>query len=900
MKRLLTVLIAAAVTLTAYPAFAMILGSPHDFTGQAGAGGYVYGTCDMCHVPHAAKERKRLWNNTTITSIGGVNNWSRPTHGVELLCASCHVNTNFTVQNKGGMSAHQVGTTAYADTSHSNDLSVLRGTLDTTAPTPIGTTNVLPYTETGVQYMECTSCHNPHQDGGPSGDPLGGSGIRPFLRADSGDNYMSDFCAKCHTTRESSGTAALSATDYLNGDPKNVAPAVYSDFVNNHPVNVTYGDNATNGVGWFKDLAAGSPVLTAVYGVGANNALKGWSLGGKMQNSAGDIPQLAYSETVSGTGQGGQQIGCMTCHAVHNPAVDAGGAYQGLWLLAVANSGQAGDGKADLCETCHGQALTGGRWETRAGGVATTSTFGMDHPIDGTISAQAISTFITSWSAGTTPFASTSRLRSERVPSGVSQVWPTGNFGGSPAIICTSCHSAHHAGTRLRRVNGDTTDWCKSCHPSVSPLGHHSHMDNDNNSVLKCGDCHADAATYTGLNPSITGNGLAHNGFVFYNLGGDNTGASFITPGEPLTNLATTNPVSNPGGCSECHVDAQSLITYPSGIKPGVLAPPVNRLGDVKDDPYVVSHFMGTFDTNAKGVGINVKTGYWNNNTMLPAHNGKRRDFSKFGNPTGVGPNGTSYQIGCESCHSILGNIGRATSGPILAGISSGWENNLLLQNYQDDSYYGEGQASNPATGVNSGNTIPWATQANAQTVGSGLCVGCHNQSDTDPADATPYNVGATGNGAVPDNVVQNPKVTPPNMHPMTGWSISKAQDAGRTPYTLVTQDSEGTYANGAGRPPQTGGSTGGGVGEGAVSYPAADQMDCDSCHRPHNAPDNGFLPSTHIKVRTLSNSAIGDVRVTTSSNTGLVGVPVILEYADTSNPNDDNTGALCMQCHNY
>ncbi len=975
MKRLLTVLIAAAVVLTAYPAFAMILGSPHDFTGQAGAGTYVYGTCDTCHVPHAAKERKRLWNNVTGITIGGTP-WGSTTKGIGLLCGSCHYGNAFTVANIGGRPADNMANLAYAATSHGDNLGVLEGTAagdlnDTAGAAPDAT---LPYTQTASNTIECTSCHNPHQDGGPGGEASPSTGIRPFLRADTGVTDISDFCAECHKSRVNNPVNSLSTNDYQNGDPTGAATASMSDFTRNHPVNVLYGDDPSNGIGWFKNQPAGGPLTTVVYGKNAtNNALIGWSLGGKMQNTDGSIPSTAYTENagstpdannvLGGTSQGAQQIGCMTCHSIHKPGdsngyvgSDAGlstgtGSYQALWLLAVGNSGQGGDYRSDLCETCHGQAISTSAttWDTRAGGVAPSTTGGYDHPIDGPIAGTYLTTFITAWSMetnGNTTFGLNSlRTRAERVPAGTSATWPAGNMGSAtPQIICTSCHSAHHAGSRLRRMNGDVNDWCKSCHPSVSPLGHHSNHANDYLSVLVCSNCHTDVpalsgGTYTVNGVAETSSGLAHNGFVYYNLGGDNMGSTplatntnGVTVSEPSTQLA------NGSGCSYCHAIAKEQITYPntqSATNPGYAVPPVNRLGDVTNS-YQVNHYLGQFDTNAKsGVSINVKTGAWNSYQMLPNHKGEQRDYSKFGNSTGIGKRAAGWLLTCESCHSILGNIGREAPGqgaPILAGISSGWENNLLLEDYQDDSYYGNGAASDPTSttataGVNAGNGITWATQANALSVGSGLCIACHNQGGAQ------YNQGAA-NGTVPDYAIQDPTVAPLNMHPMTGWSITRAQDAGRTTGNgfFLTTDQDGTtddlsYANNpqlttggaygtTGAPAKkTGGSVGLGAGEGAVSYPVtpgslhtsngdpltySGAMDCDSCHRPHNAPSGAWLPASEIKTRTLSSSAIGNGAVDTTV-TGAVGVPVILEYANTAQGTTaDNTGTLCEQCHSY
>ena len=549
MKRLLTIVVALAVALGAYPAFAAVLNSPHDFQGVSS-----YGLCDTCHVPHAAKGSSRLWAQTPasgadLTTAGIAGSWASTPKGVGLLCANCHVLT-FAAGNKAGLGGQNMALYAYNANSHGNDWGKLTGDLGHA----VGAVTGKPYTGSG--QMECSSCHNPHDQS-----------LRPFLRP-AAVSTVSDFCADCHSDR------LTTTVDGTTG---------------NHPVNVSYQNDAgaTNHNGAFKDVGAvtyaaptGS-IATAGFGTNAG-ALIGWTLGGKFQTPTGQaIAGAGLSPiTVGGT----YAIGCQTCHAVHSPQADAKNAgYQGLYLLAIANGGNGGT--SALCEACHAKTnpTTGSRWANVVGaevdGIATNKG---DHPIDGTISAAALSTFVTDW----TPAL---RQRSERIPAGVTNVWPRGGTGDDQ-IMCTSCHSAHKAGNRLRRAGGDATEWCKSCHPTVSPLAHHSHS--ANGGTPACGQCHGGGPI-----------SYAHNNFAYYTLGGDNTALCLSCHGG-----GTTDPVEQVGGGAP-NAAAQHLGTTITGA---------------------MSHYIGAFDTNAKGVGINVKTGYWQNTSPLVDSKGNRRDFSKY------------------------------------------------------------------------------------------------------------------------------------------------------------------------------------------------------------------------------------------------------------------------------
>jgi hypothetical protein len=259
---------------------------------------------------------------------------------------------------------------------------------------------------------------------------------------------------------------------------------------------------------------------------------------------------------------------------------------------------------------------------------------------------------------------------------------------------------------------------------------------------------------------------------------------------------------------------------------------------------------MGTF-TNDPAKGINVKTGRWSTDLIRGA---RISAYLKDSAGAAITSDKSCYNatsgasavtvIRCESCHSVLGNIG-ANAGVISA--SSGWTNNLLLQDYRDDSL----------------------NEAAARSINSDFCIGCHNTGVGAPLG----NLGAA-NGLVGLSLEKNPTTVPPGMHPMTGWDITRAIDAGYVSGTTATlktgNTTRPTYADAAGAPAEAGG-----VGTNNVSYPGASVMDCDSCHRPH-----------------LGNLNWNATNITAGHANP---VPVILEDSNAA-----DYAALCQDCHAY
>jgi hypothetical protein len=121
-----------------------------------------------------------------------------------------------------------------------------------------------------------------------------------------------------------------------------------------------------------------------------------------------------------------------------------------------------------------------------------------------------------------------------------------------------------------------------------------------------------------------------------------------------------------------------------------------------------------------------------------------------------------------------------------------------------------------------------------ANAVGSGLCTGCHTASG--------------------------------NHHPLTGDIVSLSGVALRT--------GGGSFAD------QTAGPTTGGAAPGTLSYPNSNALDCDSCHRPHQADNDSTV--------------VGAVHGPLTSSDGNPTYHIL----EVDAPNHVYTPTLCQECH--
>jgi len=240
MKKLLATLAAVSAVVMASSAFAgSIVGTKHDLSYGGGAGGLnqsnVNSTqvCVFCHTPHNSAKTKALWNRKGVTADntfstytsgimmegGAANGWFQGGKGkfnsksTSLLCMTCHdgattmggatlnnqpYNPNGTQQltaaETGVYSASgtglitgaaMLGTDLTNDHPVNIDYAAAATTVNNARPGSLVATTAatgLPF-QNGI--MECSSCHNVHDND-----------IRPFLR---GSLAGSGLCLKCHT-----------------------------------------------------------------------------------------------------------------------------------------------------------------------------------------------------------------------------------------------------------------------------------------------------------------------------------------------------------------------------------------------------------------------------------------------------------------------------------------------------------------------------------------------------------------------------------------------------------------------------------------------------------------------------------------------------------------------------
>jgi predicted CXXCH cytochrome family protein len=658
--------------------------------------------------------------------------------------------------------AHDMQPYAYNASNHGHATANLesRASQDST----LLASSALPYADKAD--IECSSCHNPHENT-----------VRPYMRVASGD--VQTLCIKCHARDNDGGTAGANAYGDNNvGDSRNGGA-----HTSMHPVDVPYANRAGRADISLKTL---DTIFTQVRGAASQGAVAGTDeLGGKLLDPLG------------GTGN----MGCPTCHQVHG---DGTTTNRYPWLLVAGNQISTGTpANSAVCELCH----DGGD-----GGGAVIAGTTNEHPYD---TASGSTRF--TWTA----WDSSNAYESQDV------TWP--GINGLREAGCTSCHSAHYGlpNTPMQRsyaVTGgtpyDTTPtgavqnteagWCSSCHSmdTAQPFGHHSNIQNDSGftSVIDCADCHRSGTPASSFSANLS----AHRDFA---------GLELVSSG-PVFGLRKNF-------CLKCHAGtaftAVSTTIYTFGdntLQAGVWNP-TNDMTNLPSEHgtkrtvsgVASSHYLGVTTTLQTPTGTTTpRTEAWESNfySVYGQTDGTLRGDPQTGS---YGTFASSDEIICESCHNIRWNVGSEGNGAgITASGSSGWENNLLLEQFEDDD-----------SGI--------AQAGSAE--GSLLCVGCH--------------AGGTVTMATLDLDTHKPTGT----HPVTNSLISKVVDSGmgadnaaRAINDLLTTAPQ-SYATVVGAP-------------GILSYPAAEAMDCDSCHRAHDGdPDSASATNNYI----LEEAATGDVQ---------------------------------------
>jgi predicted CXXCH cytochrome family protein len=599
------------------------------------------GICSPCHLPHGTPGERLFPDPGPGGLSAGV---------VGQLCAVCH--------HSGGGYSGALGGSAVSDSyvyhpnshGHQGQMTVAE---HPDADTTYLTASSLPYVSDATPTMECTSCHNVHDDSD-----------RPFLR-----NDINSLCSMCHNNRHYDGGASA----FVQGAAMAAWGLANSRVANpgSHPV-------GTDVTASFNDSTQ-TITISAEFDVGFSAVNDGWKIGGHL--TAGDT--------------GG--VTCVSCHTVHgsqDDADDAGanfGATEHVPYVNFLTVDQASNvvsytlpgalfrsvasGFGDynpLCEDCHngslgaGYTLNGG--DTAVDPGATTFT----HPLDGIVPSD--DGWVTAFPAN----------------------WPVGggfSTGMGPVAICESCHVAHpvaNANVLVARddVSQGATDYafilrtsqesvCSMCHTGFID-GHHpigvgawiydssgvAYLNNTTGAPgdeLECRSCHADqgAHNWDGVNEV----GLDDNWIPL------NNGRNLTTPSIDAVNSSLSQT------CMDCHFEIDGdASTYSPTLGDG-------NGSDAAAIGYSVmgagTHFMGNTIQDSAGLTADLAPQLANVYTTaaqawpVSIEGASGTGWARFRQLASAG---TPAIIACESCHELEPDKNNSRQGGY----------NLLLANFSD------------------------------------------------------------------------------------------------------------------------------------------------------------------------------------------------------------------------
>ncbi len=700
-KRILCVLLAlAAVAFVAGPALAVITGTSHDVaTGNKSQ-------CSVCHIPHGGAGA-RLWPvaPTTGAQFVGV---------VSTLCASCHFSTG---AYGAAFAAGNSDLYVYGAFSH--------GVQMTIAQIPQGstlTTSGFPYTGQAGQtpptggVIECTSCHNVHEDIN-----------RPFLRAS-----LNTICQRCHSNRN-----YQSATDSSGSGATFGAAGTAVRYTNpgSHPVGTDItGDVTVPGNSPITFPSASQVIISPT----ANN----WGLGGH-RTTDGDT--------------GG--VGCNTCHAVHGVQADTGETTPpadlaptlNMLIFAQASTGAEsesapagrsvanGDGAFNrFCEECHTGPDPAGYGLANSNPNPGGTSFG--HPVDA-MAAQYNAGVANFW-GGTVS-----------VPAGGGF---TAGANVDPIPICESCHTPHPAANNPNRASIQANAGpfilrdapatvCTGCHPS-SFAGHHPVGQDISAAVSGAGAAAYLASGYVNFGTTLGcgtchTNGGAHNwtaggGAIGLNVNWRpvGNGRDFTTPtNDQFVGTGTGTSYYTSTTCMDCHYAFQNRNADPSN---GVAVPAEAGFTDLGRG----THYLGPFAFNSAALsGGGVKTyrggsinGDADVNIATNTNTWPYGGWSRFGGTSGA------PVLVCESCHELEPDKNGGTAHALLAPYVDGLATN---QDYADfcEGCHGVPTGTHPMTADTVGRTgvvlstgaAPWIRAA-APTELGGTSTWATNQMSCD------------------------------------------------------------------------------------------------------------------------------------------------------------------------
>jgi predicted CXXCH cytochrome family protein len=196
-------LLALAIALFATSTFASVANTSHDLTGTTATG-----VCMFCHMPHHANTAVTaapIWSRTVKTSsnytLKTASGYNLDTTQYSLLCLSCHDGTiatgalwNGTVLNSSAQAVTSTANTGSNVGTVLNDdhpVGVIYPATGSTAQTTgldtrsnATAAGYLFFTSNG--YLECGSCHNPHDNTNGNFYRVGGT---------------TDRCVGCHISK---------------------------------------------------------------------------------------------------------------------------------------------------------------------------------------------------------------------------------------------------------------------------------------------------------------------------------------------------------------------------------------------------------------------------------------------------------------------------------------------------------------------------------------------------------------------------------------------------------------------------------------------------------------------------------------------------------------------------
>lgn len=497
MNTLKKLLAAAAAALAAGPALAAVNGSHHDLTA------YQSGATEVCLYCHGVRDL-----NSATGNFGNVG---------ELCMARCH-NASGYVTDAGVMPNRAASiaengalipavptvnavnvTSGYAHGLTKADLLDAATGTSTVAFNSIG----LGFPYGGNAVLECTSCHNVHDNTNT-----------PFLQVDlfgGGPAGRPSFCEACHTNR---GNSWAGGETPPNGE---------------HPTNfpVVLGNSTrTNAerLGRYINLDGTIFEQASPNGTDLNDPAQHYVTGGKVGG---------FTNAVSGM----STFGCYTCHAVHVDATDAGWQAPNLILRDATSS----DGTWNpICTGCHGVNDQG--VDDPNPGLSTSDYF---HPV-GSQAAAGTDRGGSIWEYTT----STGSFKFNVSLAALTSLGPAGAIADTVVGIetitakprCGSCHDVHGGinnsmalvdldGTRNGSFAGKI---CDACHTGVGLVD----VADDSGASGEPANSHHRTRTGSWAGTTVT----------------DADGNTLNLDGTEAASWLTTEDHTNGLGCADCHV----------------------------------------------------------------------------------------------------------------------------------------------------------------------------------------------------------------------------------------------------------------------------------------------------------------------------------------------------------